>query len=269
MALDNKVYMSGVCGFVADLLDEFYDVVKPGIATNYLNEYAVEYAKKHNLKHAPLGYKGFPKSICTSINDVICHGIPSDYVLKDGDFLNIDVTLIDENGWYGDSSRMYFVGDFSSNQNNLKKKLTLVTYNAMMLGIEKAVPENRLSDIAIAIQKYVETFGFSVVREFCGHGIGKNFHEEPNVLHYLPPLFKGTSQDVVLKEGMTFTIEPMINAGGWKSKIMSDGWTAKTKDGSLSAQFEHTIAVCKDSPEILTKSRKNLDFPKELKNLKL
>lgn len=269
MTLENAVYMESICALAANLLDEFYDIVKVGVTTNDLNNYATEYAKKHGVKNAPLGYKGFPKSICTSLNDVICHGIPSNYILQDGDFLNIDVTLVDENGWHGDSSRMYFVGDFSSDKHNLKKKLTLVTYNSMMLGVEQAVEGNRLSDIAIAIQRYVEKFGFSVVREFCGHGIGKKFHQEPNVLHYLPNFFRGTDKDVILTEGMTFTIEPMINSGGWKSKLMPDKWTAKTKDGSLSAQFEHTIAITKAKPLILTKSKKGRDFPSQLNNFTL
>lgn len=263
--------MTKVGEFASDLLDLLYDFVKPNITTNDIDAFCSEYAAKNNCISAPLGYGNpkFPKSICTSLNEVICHGIPDQKPLKDGDILNIDVTLIHD-GWYGDSSRMYFVGDFSNEKTQIKKKLCKVTYDCMMLGIETVKAGSRLSDIGYAIQSYAERQGFSVVREFCGHGVGKIFHDDPSVLHYVPPFFKGSKQDLVLEEGTCLTIEPMINIGGWKAEVCkSDKWTARTKDKSLSAQFEHTIGVEKDGCKIFTKSKKNFDYPPELKLFKI
>jgi len=200
-----------------------------------------------------LNYKGFPKSICTSINHVICHGIPSDKKLNDGDIMNIDVTVI-LNGYYGDTSRVYYVGKKVPIK---AKRLTEVTYECLMLAIDIVKPGIPLYEIGRVIQQHAEKNGFSVVRDFCGHGIGKTFHAAPSVLHYYDP-----SMDITLQEGMFFTIEPMINAGGWESKVLEDDWTAVTRDKSLSAQFEHTIAVTKDGYEIFTLSPKDLMLPK-------
>jgi methionyl aminopeptidase len=198
---------------------------------------------------APLNYKGFPKSICTSINHVVCHGIPSDKQLKHGDILNIDVTVFVD-GWLGDSSRLYHVGDPSIKA----KRLIQATYDAMMLGIDQVKPGNKFGDIGFAIQNYAEKQGFSVVRDYCGHGIGQIFHADPSVLHYGK---KNTG--IILEEGMFFTIEPMINAGRYETILSKhDGWTVTTRDKSLSAQFEHTIGVTKDGFEIFTTSPKEI-----------
>ena len=196
-------------------------------------------------------YRGFPKSCCTSVNHVVCHGIPTEKYLNDGDIVNIDVTTI-VNGWHGDTSRMFFVGDVSVKSKNLVS----TTYNSMMKGISIIKEGVHLGDIGETIQTYVEEKGFSVVRDFCGHGIGKTFHLEPNILHY------GKKGDgIKLKEGMIFTVEPMINEGLYYTKILKDGWTAVTKDKSLSAQFEHTVGVTKEGFEIFTKSKKNYKEP--------
>jgi len=192
---------------------------------------------------ANVGYKGFPKTICTSVNHVICHGIPShSKILKDGDIVNIDVTVI-KDGWHGDTSRMYYVGK----PDVRAQRLCTVTFEAMMLGIEQVQPGASLGDIGFAIQRHVEANGFSVVREYCGHGIGTVYHEDPQVLHYGQ---RGTG--LRLQKGMTFTIEPMVNAGKPQTRLLPDGWTVVTKDHSLSAQWEHTIAVTDDGFEILT-----------------
>jgi methionyl aminopeptidase len=196
------------------------------------------------LNYQPPGYAPYPKSICTSINNQVCHGIPSDKALKKGDIVNIDITVI-KDGWHGDTSRMFIVGDASI----AAKRLCAITYEAMWLGIEQVKPGARLGDIGWAIQKFAENLGFSIVREFCGHGIGQVFHEEPQILHYGKP---GTLDE--LKPGMTFTIEPMINAGKREIKEMGDGWTIVTKDRSLSAQWEHTILVTDTGYEVLTLS---------------
>ena len=200
---------------------------------------------------APLNYRGFTRSICPSVNHVVCHGIPGDRLLQDGDILNIDVTPILD-GWHGDSSRMYYVGKVGVKA----RKLCEVTYDAMMRGIAVVKPGATLGDIGHAIQDYVEENRFSVVRDFCGHGVGRVFHEPPNIMHYGKP-----GHGVVLKEGMIFTIEPMVNAGRHETKILADGWTAVTKDKSASAQFEHTIGVTKDGCEIFTLSPQNLHCP--------
>ena len=236
----------------AEILDYITDFVAVGITTDHLNEICHNKIIENNAYPAPLNYKGFPKSICTSINHVVCHGIPSDKKLQDGDILNIDVTVILD-GWYGDSSRMYYVG----NPSIKAKRLCQITYEAMMLGIEEVKPGNSLGDIGNAIQTYAESNGYSVVRDYCGHGIGKIFHTEPSVLHYGK---KGSG--LILEEGMFFTIEPMINAGRYETILSKhDDWTVTTRDKSLSAQFEHTIGVTKDGFEIFTKSPKGKDFP--------
>lgn len=236
----------------AEVLDFITDYVKPGVSTNYLNDLCHNFIISNNAIPAPLNYNGFPKSICTSVNHVVCHGIPSDKVLRNGDIVNIDVTVIVD-GWYGDTSRMYYVG----NPDIKAKRLIQVTYDAMMIGIELVKPGVRLGDIGNAIQSYVEKHNYSVVRDYTGHGIGRIFHTEPTVLHYGKA---GTG--TILKEGMFFTIEPMVNAGHYSTNLSKfDGWTVTTSDKSLSAQFEHTIGVTKDSFEIFTLSPKNLKYP--------
>ena len=236
----------------AEILDYVAEFVKPTATTDYLNTICHNKIIENNAIPAPLNYKGFPKSICTSINHVVCHGIPSEKELKEGDILNIDVTVIVD-GWYGDSSRMYYVG----NPEIKAKRLCQVSYDSMMLGIEQVKPGNTLGDIGNAIQTYAEKQGFSVVRDYCGHGIGKIFHTDPSVLHYGK---KGSG--IVLEEGMFFTIEPMINAGRYETILSKhDDWTVTTRDKSLSAQFEHTVGVTKDGVEIFTTSPKGLDFP--------
>jgi methionyl aminopeptidase len=245
-------YMRKAGKLAAEILDYVTDFVDIGVTTDYLNEICHNKIIENNAYPAPLNYKGFPKSICTSINHVVCHGIPSDKKLQDGDILNIDVTVIVD-GWYGDSSRMYYVGSPSIKA----KRLCQVTYEAMMLGIEQVKPGNRLGDIGNAIQTYAESSGYSVVRDYCGHGIGKIFHTEPSVLHY-----GKKSSGLVLEEGMFFTIEPMINAGRYETILSKhDDWTVTTRDKSLSAQFEHTIGVTKDGFEIFTTSPKGMHFP--------
>lgn len=236
----------------AETLDFITPLVKEGITTNELNEVCHKFITDNGAISAPLGYKGYPKSICTSLNHVICHGIPNDKKLKDGDILNIDVTVI-LNGYYGDTSRMFYVG---KNVPIKAKRLTQITYECMIKGIEQVKPGARLNSIGKAIQEHAEKAGFSVVRDFCGHGIGKTFHANPSVLHYFD-----SKCNVILEEGMFFTIEPMINAGGWQSKILEDGWTAVTRDKSLSAQFEHTIGVTKEGFEIFTLSPKGFTLP--------
>ena len=218
--------------------------VKPGVTTEALDRLAYEHiVNKQQAVPANVGYRGFPKTLCTSVNHVICHGIPSAAkVLKDGDIVNIDVTVI-KDGWHGDTSRMYFVGTPSV----LARRLVETTYEAMMQGIRSVRPAATLGDIGYAIQKHAEQAGFSVVREYCGHGIGDIYHDEPQVLHYGRP-----ATGMPLKQGMTFTVEPMINAGKPATRCLPDGWTVVTKDHSLSAQWEHTIAVTEHGFEILT-----------------
>ncbi len=236
----------------AEILDFIAEFVKEGVTTNELDKLCHNKIIESGAIPAPLNYKGFPKSICTSINHVVCHGIPNEKSLKNGDILNIDVTVILD-GWYGDSSRMYYVGEPSIKA----KRLCQITYECMMLGIEQVKPGNTIGDIGHAIQTYAEKNGFSVVRDYCGHGIGRVFHTDPSVVHYGR---KGTG--VVLKEGMFFTVEPMINAGKFETILSKhDGWTVTTRDKSLSAQFEHTVGVTKDGVEIFTTSPRGLDFP--------
>jgi methionyl aminopeptidase len=236
----------------AEVLDFITPSVVPGATTGALDRLCHDFITAHGAVPAPLGYRGFPKSICTSVNHVVCHGIPGDKVLEDGDILNIDVTVI-LGGWHGDTSRMFLVGDGVK----LKaRRLVDVTYEAMMKGIERVRPGATLGDVGHAIQVHAEAARFSVVRDFCGHGIGRVFHDHPSVLHFGKP-----GEGVPLRPGMFFTIEPMINAGRWEVKILGDGWTAVTKDKSLSAQFEHTVAVTETGHEIFTLSPAGLDRP--------
>lgn len=236
----------------AEVLDYITPFVQPGVTTDHLNSLCHEMIVSQSAIPAPLNYKGFPKSICTSINHVVCHGIPSDKKLDNGDIVNIDVTVIVD-GWYGDTSRMYYVGEPSIKA----KRLCQVTYDAMMRGIEKIRPGATLGDIGHAIQTYAEAQHYSVVRDYCGHGIGRIFHGAPNVLHFGKP-----QTGTILEEGMFFTVEPMINAGKKETKLSDkDGWTVTTRDRSLSAQYEHTIGVTADGFEIFTLSPKGWFFP--------
>jgi len=236
----------------AETLDFITPHVQPGITTDELDKLCDGFMRDHGAVPATLGYRGYPKSSCISLNHVVCHGIPGDRKLENGDVLNIDVTPILD-GWYGDSSRMYIAGDKVTVK---AKRLIEVTYEAMMRGIAVVKPGATLGDIGHAIQAYAEGHRFSVVRDFCGHGVGKVFHAPPSILHY------GRRGDgLALREGMMFTIEPMINAGHWAVKILSDGWTAVTRDRSLSAQFEHTVGVTADGVEIFTLSPAGLTQP--------
>jgi len=232
-------------------LDMLTDFIKPGISTEKIDNLSYEFIKDNGGYSAPLYYRGFKKSLCTSLNHVVCHGIPSDRILNDGDAVNVDVTAI-VNDYYGDTSRMFTIGEVSIKAKNLIDS----TYESMMSGIKILKPGVKLGDIGFEIQSYVEKNGFSVVRDFCGHGISNTFHESPNILHYGK---KNTG--IELRPGMTFTIEPMINAGKFDVKILNDGWTAVTKDKSLSAQFEHTIGITEDSYEIFTESVKGYRKP--------
>ena len=235
----------------ARTLDMLTDFIKPGIKTDYIDNLGYEFIKDNGGYSAPLFYRGYKKSLCTSLNHVVCHGIPSDRILEEGDIINIDVTAI-INNHYGDTSRMFCVGKSSVKANNLID----TTYNSMMNAIKILKPGIKLGDIGHKIQSFVEEKGFSVVKDFCGHGISTVFHEAPNVLHYGN---KNTGME--LKTGMTFTIEPMINAGKYNVKVLADGWTAVTKDKSLSAQFEHTVGITENGYEIFTESAKGYSKP--------
>lgn len=234
----------------SEVLDYITPFVKPGVTTEELDRLCHDYMVNVQgtipapLNYAPDGHNPYPKSICTSVNNVICHGIPNEKLLKNGDIVNLDITVI-KDGWHGDTSRMFLVGDVSPHARRLCK----ITYECMWLGIEKVKPGATLGDIGYAVQRHAESSGYSVVQEFCGHGIGSRFHEEPQVLHYGRP---GTG--LVLKPGMIFTIEPMINQGKRHLRLMGDGWTVVTKDRSLSAQWEHTVLVTETGYEVLTVS---------------
>ena len=243
--------MSAVGSIVAEALDMLVDEVRPGVTTEHLDYLAYDFAFDHGCVPAPLNYRGFPKSICTSVNQVVCHGIPNTKKLREGDILNIDVTFI-KNGWHGDSSRMYYVGDVPRKA----ARLVEITYDAMMRGIGEVRPGTTLGDIGAAIQTFAEENRCSVVRDFCGHGIGLVFHDAPNILHY-----GRRGEGITLREGMCFTIEPMINLGKPEVKLLNDGWTAVTKDRSLSAQFEHSIGVSADGAVIFTRSPTGRDCP--------
>jgi len=241
-----------IAGKVASkTLDMITDHIKPGITTEKIDHICYEFIKDNGGHSAPLFYRGYKKSVCTSLNHVICHGIPGDRTLEEGDILNIDVTAI-VNDYHGDTSRMFAVGEISVKAKNLINS----TYESMMNAIKILKPGCKLGDIGYEIQSYVEKKGFSVVRDFCGHGISNTFHEPPNILHYGK---KDTGQE--LKPGMTFTIEPMINAGKYESKLLNDGWTAVTKDKSLSAQYEHTLGITENGYEIFTESVKGYTKP--------
>ncbi|MDY7021063.1 MAG: type I methionyl aminopeptidase [Cyanobacteriota bacterium] len=227
----------------AQLLNHLEPMVKPGVSTLELNDEAERWTQAHGARSAPLGYHGFPKSICTSINNVICHGIPdAKQILREGDIINVDVTPILD-GYHGDTSKTFFVGTPSP----IAKELVEVTYESMMRGIEAVKPGAKVGDIGAAIQDYAESHGFSVVRDFVGHGVNTTFHTAPQIPHY-GKAGKGKK----LRPGMVFTIEPMINEGTWEAKVLGDGWTAITIDGKLSAQFEHTVAVTQSGVDILT-----------------
>jgi methionyl aminopeptidase len=262
-ARDTKIKLHGPDAFagmakagrlVAEVLDLLVDEVKPGVTTEALDAFVFNFALAHGAVPAPLNYRGFPKSICTSLNHVVCHGIPGPRVLKEGDILNIDVTLIVD-GWHGDSSRMYAVGKVS----RAAERLLEVTYTSLMKGVAAVKPGATTGDIGAAIQTYAEGERCSVVRDFCGHGLGRVFHDRPNILHYGEP-----GEGMPLKPGMLFTIEPMINLGKPHVKILSDGWTAVTRDRSLSAQFEHTVGVTETGCDVFTLSARGLDRPPSL-----
>ena len=245
----NKMRIAG--NLAAKTLDMLTDNIKEGVSTGYIDKLGYEFIRDNGGYSAPLYYRGFTKSLCTSLNHVVCHGIPSDRVLRDGDAINVDVTaIVDEH--YGDTSRMFVIGNTSVKLNNLIN----ITYDSMMRAIKILKPGIRLGDIGYTIQSFVEDKGFSVVRDFCGHGISTTFHEPPNILHYGS---KNSGMD--LRPGMTFTIEPMINTGKYDVKMLNDGWTAVTKDKSLSAQFEHTLGITENGYEIFTESAKGYSKP--------
>jgi methionyl aminopeptidase len=235
----------------AEMLDFITPYVVPGVTTDELDRLCHGFTVDHGAVPGPLNYRGFPRSICTSINHVVCHGLPGPKKLIDGDILNIDVTPILD-GWHGDTSRMFYVGKVGVQA----RKLIDTTYEAMMLGIQQVKPGNTVGDIGHAIQVYAEQLGFSVVRDFCGHGLGRVFHDSPSILH-----FGRAKTGPVLRPGMFFTVEPMINAGRYEVKILEDGWTAVTRDKKLSAQFEHSVGVTEDGVEIFTSSPKGWDKP--------
>jgi methionyl aminopeptidase len=260
IARHGSIKLHGPAGFAgmraagrcaAEILDALVPHVVPGVTTEEIDDIVFAEMKARGAIPATLGYRGYTKSCCTSINHVICHGIPGEKVLKDGDIVNIDVTPILD-GWHGDTSRMFLVGDVGIKA----KKLVQVTYEAMMLGIAQAKPGNRLGDVANAIQSHAEGQRYSVVRDFCGHGLGRVFHDAPEVVHAGRP---GTGPELL--PGMFFTIEPMINIGKAAAKVLEDGWTAVTRDRELSAQFEHTVGVTATGCEVFTYSPAGLDYP--------
>ena len=248
--------MHKVGQMAARTLDELSPFVVPGTTTQALDDKALEIIRDQGAVPAPLNYRGFKKSVCTSINHVVCHGIPGDRRLREGDIMNVDVTLFFE-GWHGDHSRMYSLGDVSVKA----KRLMDVTYEAMMAGINAVRPGASLGDIGFAIQQHAEINRLAVVRDFCGHGLGRIFHDTPNILHYGRP-----GEGLVLREGMFFTIEPMLNLGKPAVKILGDGWTAVTRDRTLSAQYEHSVGVTANGVEIFTKSPGGLDAPHRIQD---
>jgi methionyl aminopeptidase len=236
---------------VAECLDMLVDEVQPGVPTSHIDRLVFEFGMDHGAFPATMMYRGYRHATCTSINHVVCHGIPNEKPLREGDILNIDVTLILD-GWHGDSSRMYAIGEIPRRA----ERLIEVTHEAMMRGIAVVRPGGTTGDIGAAIQAFVEPQHMSVVRDFCGHGVGRLFHDEPNIVHIGRP-----AEGIVLKPGMLFTVEPMINLGRPHVKVLSDGWTAVTRDRSLSAQFEHTVGVTETGVEVFTLSPKGLDKP--------
>ena len=235
-----KIKIAG--GIVSNLLYDLSSFIKEGITTKKIDNICLEYIKDNNAIPALLNYHGFPASICTSINHQVCHGIPGNRLLRSGDILNVDVT-IGKDGYYADSSKMFLIGKCSA----IAKKITKVSQECLYKGIKKVKSGNKINSIGIEIEKFAEKMMFSVVREYCGHGIGKNIHEEPNILHY-----NAKNNDYEMKPGMVFTIEPMINQGTFKVKLLKDGWSVVTEDGKLSAQWEHTVLVKEDGYEVLT-----------------
>jgi methionyl aminopeptidase len=231
------------CILAAEVLARAGEIVKPGITTDEINTFVHDMTIKAGAIPSPLNYHGFPKSVCTSVNDVVCHGIPGDQVLKEGDIINIDVTCL-LNGYHGDTSRTFAVGKIPANV----KKLMDVTERSMDDGIAAAMAGGYFGDIGSAIQELADEFGYGIVREFCGHGIGRVFHEDPMVLHY-----RTRDRGERIREGMVFTVEPMLNEGKPGVFVEKDGWTVRTRDGSLSAQYEHTIAMTRNGPEVLTR----------------
>ncbi len=227
----------------AEILEQACEMAKPGVTTQEINDFVHDMTIRAGAYPSPLNYHGFPKSVCTSVNNVVCHGIPGDYVLKDGDIVNIDVTCTLK-GYHGDTSRTVAMGKISPTA----KRLMDATYQCLLEGIAAAIPGNYFGDIGNAIQPIADEHNFTVVREFCGHGIGRNFHEDPMVLHY-----RSKNRGERITEGMVFTVEPMINEGEPEVYVAGDGWTVFTKDGKLSAQYEHTLAMTKNGPEILTR----------------
>ena len=247
--------MRTVCNLTARCLDALNDIVKPGVTTNEIDRFVFEFGMDHGAFAATLNYRGYTKSTCTSINHVVCHGIPNDKPLREGDIVNIDVTYF-LNGWHGDSSRMYAVGNIK----RAAERLLEVTYESLLRGITAVKPGAKTGAIGAAIQTYAEGERCSVVRDFCGHGVGQLFHDAPNILHYGTP-----NEGVEIKEGMIFTIEPMINLGKPHVKVLADGWTAVTRDRSLTAQYEHTVGVTKDGCEIFTLSPANVFGPPSMR----
>jgi methionyl aminopeptidase len=242
--------MRKVCAITAECLDALNDIVKPGVTTNAIDRFVFEFGMDRGVVPATLNYRGYTKSSCTSINHVVCHGIPDDKPLREGDIVNIDITFL-QDGWYGDSSRMYAVGAIK----RAAERLMEVTHESLMRGIAAVKPGAKTGAIGAAIQNYVEAERCSAVRDFCGHGVGQLFHDAPNILHYGKP-----DDGVEMREGMIFTIEPMINLGKPDVKVLKDGWTAVTRDRSLTAQYEHTVGVTKDGCEIFTLSPKNMFY---------
>ncbi len=234
--------MRRACRLAARTLEEASTILKPGIRTDDINDFVHKYTIEHGAIPAPLNYRGYPKSVCTSVNEVICHGIPGPKKLQSGDIINIDVTSILD-GWHGDVSATFYIGKPSAET----QRLVEVTHTCLERGIAEVRPGARIGDIGAAIQEHAESNGYSVVRDFVGHGIGEQFHEAPQIPH-----FGKRGRGLRLKQGMTFTIEPMINQGGWQLHTLDDDWTAVTNDGKLSAQFEHTVAVTEDGVEVLT-----------------
>lgn len=230
------------CQLTRDILDMVADRIQPGITTNTINEWVHEYTVAHGAIPAPLNYNGFPKSVCVSINNVICHGIPDDTVLKDGDIVNVDVTTILD-GYYGDAGRMFLIGDVSDDA----RRLVRVARECLYIGIDQVKPSHDIGEIGYAIEQHAVKNGFSVVRDYGGHGIGLKFHEEPHVHHY-----GSRKRGLLMQPGMVFTIEPMINQGRYETRLLADSWTAVTIDGRLSAQWEHTVRVTQTGVEILT-----------------
>lgn len=249
--------MRKICAITAQCLDELNDLIKPGVTTNEIDRFVFEFGADHGVLPATLNYRGYTHSSCTSINHVVCHGIPDDKPLREGDIINVDVTYL-QDGWYGDSSRMYAVGQIK----RAAERLMEVTHESLMRGIAAVKPGAKTGAIGAAIQSYVESERCSAVRDFCGHGVGQLFHDAPNILHY------GRATDgVEMREGMIFTIEPMINLGKPDVKVLKDGWTAVTRDRSLTAQYEHTIGVTSTGCEIFTLSPKNIFYTNGQTNL--